>query len=168
MGMTAPLMNQVSILGEQGFTSVEAVSAIGLLGLFSAFGKFLFGFLCDRVNPRYATAISYALIAFCLVVMLHAHTSAHLLLYAVFMGLGQGGWAPNIAMLTAYYFGRKHYGVVLGAVHLIFITGEAVGPMIAGFAFDRTGSYRMILTLFALLCFISVPLIAFIKKPKST
>ena len=167
MSQTGALQNQVSILTEQEFTATSAVAAIGIVGLFSAVGKFLFGFLCDHIDPKYAAAIAYILIAFSLVTMIQARSMTFLWLYAVLMGLGQGGWAPNLAMLASNYFGLKHYGTVLGAIHLIFFTGEAVGPMMLGFAYDQTGSYRLILIVLVGLCLASVPLIAIIRKPQS-
>ena len=135
------------------------------IGLFSAVGKFLFGYLCDRIDPKYAAAIAYTLVAFSLITMIQIRSMVHLWLYALLMGLGQGGWAPNLAMLTGNYFGSKHYGAVLGAIHLIFFAGEAVGPMIMGFTYDQTGSYRLILVVFVWLCLASVPLISVIRKP---
>jgi len=166
MSLTAALQNQVSILTEQGFTATNAVVAIGIVGLGSATGKFIFGYLCDRINPKYAAAISYALTASSLIIMIQARSMAHLWLFAVIHGLGHGGWAPNLAMLAVSYFGLKHYGAVLGAMHLLYMTGLAIGPVIAGFAYDQTGSYRLVLIVFAVLCFVSVPLISLIRKPK--
>ena len=167
MSQTGALQNQVSILTEEGFTATSAVAAIGIVGLFSAVGKFLFGYLCDHIDPKYAAAIAYALIAFSLATMVQVRSMAHLWLYAVLMGLGQGGWAPNLAMLAGNYFGLKHYGAVLGAIHLIFFAGEAVGPMMIGFTYDQTGSYRLILIICVGLCLACVPLIAIIRKPQN-
>ena len=164
--LTAALQNQVSILTEQGFTATSAVAAIGIVGLGSAVGKLIFGYLCDRINPKYAAAISYALTASSLIIMIQARSMAHLWLFAVIHGLGHGGWAPNLAMLAASYFGLKQYGTVLGTIHLLYMTGLAIGPMVAGFAYDQTGSYHLVLTVFAILCFVSIPLIAVIRKPK--
>jgi len=82
------------------------------------------------------------------------------------VALGQGGWAPNLTMLAGNYFGLKHYGAVLGAIHLIFFAGEAVGPMMIGFAYDLTGSYHLILIVLVGLCLACVPLIAIVRKPK--
>ena len=165
-GLTAALQNQVSILTEQGFTATSAVAAIGVVGIGSAVGKLIFGYLCDRINPKYAAAISYALTASSLIIMIQARSMTHLWLFAVIHGLGHGGWAPNLAMLAVSYFGLKHYGAVLGAMHLLYMAGLAIGPMIAGFAYDQTGSYRLVLVVFAVLCFVSVPVIAVIRKPK--
>ena len=167
LSLTAAVQNQVSILTEQGFTATSAVAAIGIVGLGSAVGKFLFGFLCDRIDSKYAAAISYILTASSLIIMIQARSMAHLWLFAVLHGLGHGGWAPNLAMLAASYFGLKHYGAVLGAIHLLYMAGVAIGPMIAGFAYDQIGSYHLVLMVLAGLCFVSAPLIAAIRKPKA-
>ena len=166
MALTTPLQNQVSLLSEQGFATASAVAAISVIGLFSALGKFLFGYLCDHINPKYAAAISYTITAGALVTVMQTYSAAHLWLYAVLLGLAHGGWAPNLAMLVASYFGLKHYGTVLGTINLIFMGGGAVGPMIAGFIYDHSGSYHPVLWVFAGLCFVSIPLIATIRKPK--
>jgi MFS family permease len=165
MSMTGTIQNQVSILSGWGFTTTEAVTAIGVIGLCSGAGKFLFGFLCDRTDPKYAAGLSYTLVAVALIALIQAHSMTYVWLYAVLVGLGSGGWAPNLAMLAATYFGLRHYGTLLGAMHLAFLTGEAVGPVLAGFVYDQTGSYRLILVVFVGLCAVSVPLIATVKRP---
>jgi len=167
MNMTAAMQNLVSILNEQGFPTSDAVVALSLVGLFTAVGRFLFGYLCDHISPKYAIAVSYAVIAFSIVIMLQAHSATHLWIYGALMGLGNGGWVPNFAMLAVSYFGLRHYGAVLGAIHLIFLTGGAIGPMIAGFTYDYIGSYRPILLVMAVLCFVSIPVIALIRKPET-
>jgi len=164
MSMVGTLQNQVSILTEQEYAATSAVAAVGMVGLFSGLGKAIFGYLCDRIDPKYAAAIAYALIAFSIITIVQSRSMASLWLYAALMGLGQGGWAPNLSMLAVKYFGRKHYGTVLGAIHLIFISGEAVGPIIVGFTYDQTGSYRLVLTVLAGLCLAAIPIVAMIRK----
>jgi len=166
MSMTAAMQNQVSILTEQRFTTSEAVVALGGIGLFSAVGKLLFGYLCDRIDAKYASAIAYVLVACSLVAMIQATNMIQVWVYVALMGLGMGGWAPNLAMLAVNYFGLKHFGSVLGAFHMFFLGGEAFGPLIAAFVFDQTGSYQLILTIFMALCLVSIPVIVTIRKPK--
>jgi MFS family permease len=166
MSMAAALQNQISILNEQGFATRAGMTALGVIGLFSGVAKLLFGYLCDHIDPKFAAAISYAAIAFSIIVMIRAQSLAHLFFYGMLFGLGQGGWAPNLAMLVVNYFGFRDYGSVLGAVQLAFYAGMAVGPVIVGLTFDLTGSYRLTLFIVALLCFFSVPAIALIRNPR--
>jgi MFS family permease len=162
------LQNQVSIFVWKGFTSASAITAIGVIGLFSTMGKFMFGFLCDRIDPKYSSAIAYALLGGAMVMMASATSMPELWVYTVLIGLGQGGWAPNLAMLTLRYFGIKHFGTVLGFIYLIFYAGQSVGPVIMGAVFDKTGDYIPMILILAAMCIISIPLIVIIRRPKKT
>ena len=164
MGLTGGLQNQISILARQGFTVGDATFAVSIVGLSSAMGKFAFGYLCDRIDPKYTTAIAYAFTALSLTALTLARSMHHLWLYGIFLGLGMGGWAPNMAMLTGNYFGLKQYGAILGTIHLVFMSGEAIGPLVVGLAYDQAGTYHPILIILSVLCAASIPLIIIIRK----
>jgi len=168
MGLTGGLQNLVSILTKQGFTAGDAAFAVGIVGLSSAAGKFIFGYLCDRIDPKYTTAAAYAFTGLSLTVLTLAHSMYHLWLYGIILGLGMGGWAPNMATLAANYFGRKQYGSIQGTIHLIFMLGEAVGPAVVGRVYDQAGTYHPILITLSILCAAAIPLIIIIRKPGLT
>jgi MFS family permease len=165
MGLTGGLQNLVSILTKQGFTAGDAAFAVGIVGLSSAAGKFVFGYLCDRIDPKYTTAAAYAFTGLSLTVLTLAHSMHHLWLYGIILGLGMGGWAPNTAMLANRYFGMKQYGSILGTIHLVFMLGEAVGPALVGRVYDQAGTYHPILLTLSILCAAVIPLIIIIRKP---
>lgn len=164
MGLTGGLQNQASILTGQGFTAGHATLAISIIGLSSAASKFGFGYLCDRLDPKYTTAMAYAFTALSLIVLVQARSMHHLWLYGSCLGIAMGGWAPNMAALAGNYFGLKQYGAILGTIHLIFMLGEAIGPVVVGLAYDRTATYHPILIIISLLCAASIPLIIIIRK----
>jgi MFS family permease len=166
IGLTGSIQNLVSILTSQEFTAGQAAFVIGIIGLFSAAGKFAFGYLGDRIDPKYNTAIAYALTALSLIALAVARSIHHLWLYGVLVGLGMGGWAPNTAALTANYFGLKQYGLILGTIHLIFMSAEAAGPALVALAFERSNTYHSILIILSILCAVTIPLIISIKKPR--
>lgn len=168
IGLTGGLQNQVSILTKQGFTAGHAAFVVGIVGLSSAAGKFVFGYLGDRIDPKYTTAVAYALTASSLIALAQAQSMHHLWLYGILLGLGMGGWAPNMATLTANYFGLKQYGSILGTIHLVFMLGEAVGPAAVGLVYDQAGTYHPILITLSILCMASIPLIIIIRKPGLT
>jgi len=173
MGLTGGLQNLVSILtAKPEFTAGDAVSAtafaVGIVGLSSAAGKFGFGYLCDRIDPKYTTAIAYAFTASSLAVLTLARSMHHLWLYGIFLGLGMGGWAPNMAALTANYFGRKQYGSILGNIHLVFMLGEAIAPVVVGLVYDQAATYYPILLTLSVLCLASILPIIIIRKPDLT
>jgi MFS family permease len=161
----AALNNQVSIFVWKGFSSTSAIAAVGIIGLFSTGGKFLFGWLCDRIEPRYSAAIAYALMVISLIMMAQANTMPQLWLYAVLVGIAQGGWAPNLAMLTIRYFGIRHFGTILGTIYFLFFAGQSLGPVTVGAVFDRTGDYIPMIYIMAAMCLISIPLIIIMRYP---
>jgi MFS family permease len=169
IALTGGLQNLVSILSWRGFAPGDATSAaalaVGIVGISSAAGKFAFGYLCDRIDPKYTTAVAYALTASSLVALMLARSMEHLWLFGIFLGLGMGGWAPNMAMLAGKYFGMKQYGAILGNIHLVFMLGEAIGPLVVGLVYDHIATYQPILLIISILCAASIPLIVIIKKP---
>jgi MFS family permease len=166
IGLTGSIQNLVSIVTSQEFTAGQAAFVIGIIGLFSAAGKFTFGYLSDRIDPKYNTAIAYALTASSLIALALARSIHHLWLYGILVGLGMGGWAPNTAALTANYFGLKQYGSILGTIHLVFMAAEAAGPALVALAFERSATYNSILIILSILCAVAIPLIIIIKKPR--
>jgi len=168
IGLTGSIQNLVSILTSREFTAGQAAFVIGIIGLFSAAGKFAFGYLGDKIDPKYNTAIAYALTASSLIALALARSIHHLWLYGILVGLGMGGWAPNTAALTANYFGLKQYGLILGTIHLVFMAAEAAGPALVALAFERSATYNSILIILSILCAVAIPLIIIIKKPGFT
>jgi MFS family permease len=166
IGLTGSIQNLVSILTSQEFTAGQAAFIIGIIGLFSAAGKFAFGYLGDKIDPKYNTAIAYALTSLSLIALAMARSIHHLWLYGILVGLGMGGWAPNTAALTANYFGLKQYGSILGTIHLIFMGAEAAGPALVALIFERSGTYNSILIILSIICAAIIPLIIIIKKPR--
>jgi MFS family permease len=166
IGLTGSIQNLVSIVTSQEFTAGQAASVIGIIGLCSAAGKFAFGYLGDKIDPKYNTTIAYALTALSLIALALARSIHHLWLYGVLVGLGMGGWAPNTAALTANYFGLKQYGSILGTIHLIFMSAEAAGPALVALAFERGMTYSSILLILSIICAVAIPLIILIKKPR--
>jgi MFS family permease len=159
------LNNQVSIFVWKNFNSADAIAAVGIIGLFSTLGKFLFGYLCDRIDPKYSAAIAYAILGASLIMMAAATNLPGLWIYAVLVGLGQGGWAPNLAMLTVRYFGVRHFGTILGTIYFIFFIGQSLGPVVVGAAYDNTGDYIPMILIMAAMCIIAIPLIIIIRRP---
>jgi len=166
IGLTGSIQNLVSIVTSQEFTAGQAAFVIGIIGLFSAAGKFVFGYLSDKIDPKYNTAIAYALTGLSLITLALARSIHHLWLYGILVGLGMGGWAPNTAALIANYFGLKQYGSILGTIHLVFMSAEAAGPALVALAFERTATYHSILIILSILCAVAIPLIIITKKPR--
>ena len=88
-------------------------------------------------------------------------------IFAVVFGLGYGGGVTLIATITGEYFGLRSYGTIFGVMLLISGLGGALGPVLAGYVFDMTGSYVVacivaagaVLSAFVMVLFLRAPLI---------
>ena len=70
------------------------------------------------------------------------------LLAAASVGFGVGGLHLLVRLAWADYYGREHLGTIRGFSMSAQIGGQAVGPVLAGFMFDATGSYQIPLLVF--------------------
>ena len=60
---------------------------------------------------------------------------------AFLVGLGLGAEIDLIPYLASRYFGLRDFGKVYSSLFAAFALAGAVGPLIIGAGFDRTGSY---------------------------
>jgi MFS family permease len=127
-----------------------------LVGFFRSTGNVLFGFLSDRIGKELSFSIGagLAFIGMLFFILLKdASLPWRLCLYTVFVGLGHGSMDPLIGAKTADLFPGDSLGKIMGTFTLTYGTGAALGPYLAGFLFDRYGSYNLAFSLI-LVCII--------------
>jgi len=66
-----------------------------------------------------------------------------LYLFAIIFGFTQGGMGVSESPLVAKLFGLSSHGLIFGVAALGFTLGAAIGPLLAGYIFDVTGSYQL-------------------------
>ena len=162
------IQNQVPFLEDAGFPVAVSAGALGAVGMCSAFAKFGFGWLCDRIQAKYALAIGLALQTVSIIVLMNigAGTPSWMAwLYAITMGLGIGSWLPTMSMLVSGYFGLARYGAIFGAVTIPYSVGSAIGPLVAGRMYDASGSYDQVFILFLALFVVSIVTILVSRRP---
>ena len=165
---TSIILHQVNFLTDSGFNVVAASSAMGFVALGSAFGKFIFGWLCDHIPPKFVAAIAFSLIAIGVMVLLNVRPSSPVFmiwLYVVPLGLGMGGWLPTLSMITSRTFGLAYYGAIFGAFSMAMNLGVAFGPTIAGYMYDSMQAYLGVFILLLVLLVISVTSMVLVRSP---
>ena len=143
MTVMMTFVHQVAYAINIGIDKVQAAAAIGLIGIMGSGGKFFFGWLCDRVrDAKYSAALGFLLMAVGMFLLYRATNVITLYGFALFYGFGYGSLAPVTPYLISDRFGRQVLGVTYGSL-TFFSTGigGAVGPILGGFIFDKTGSY---------------------------
>lgn len=165
---TGALHAPVPFLEDIGFPTTTAAAALGTLGLGSAAGKVFFGWLCDRVSPKRASALGLGLQLGGVLVLLSIRADSPVVLiwaYALLLGFGIGSWLPTMSVLVSSNFGLAYYGSVFGVIAFLESTGTSLGPLFAGLVFDATGTYFYAFVTFAVLYAVAIPAILLMKRP---
>jgi MFS family permease len=154
-------------LSDLGFPIGTVASVTALTSGTLSVSMFLFGWLCDRIAPKYAATIGLAIVAFGIVLLLFIGPSSSLtslFFYAVVFGLGVGSWMPTMSMLTSRTFGMASYGSIFGMMSFFQCAGGAMGPLIAGYSFDVRHSYQWGFIVILLCVVAAIPLVLAVPK----
>jgi MFS family permease len=122
-------------LGVPAETAAFAQSALFAI---SIGGKFIAGFLSDRLGTAKVMVFCAGLMFAASLILLGLSASNGLLFLLPF-ALGYGGTFVLIQRLTSDLFGRLEAGKILGTITLIEVVGAAIGGRITGYLADQNG-----------------------------
>ena len=80
-------------------------------------------------------------------------------------GLFMGGFGVVHTLIVQEVFGMRHFGAIMGMVNAASVVSFGLGPLVAGFSFDATGSYAGALALVAGLFLAAVLVLALVPMP---
>lgn len=146
IGQVGTIQHLVNHLTDIGFPTAIAVTTVSIVGLGSTVGKLLFGYISDRVEPKYCAALSFLLTLTATIILITiSPTSLPVVVwaFALIYGLGIGGWAPLESVLTCSNFGLAYYGAIYGVVYLFHNISTGMGPIFFGYIFDVTNGYYL-------------------------
>ena len=146
-----------------GTTPANAANVLAIYGVVGIASVNIMGMAGDRFGTRLTSAISFALMAISFLWLLAARETWELYLFAVILGLSWGGMQVLFSPLVAEVFGLKAHGVILGAAAFGGSVGATLGPLLAGYMFDKTGSYSLVFIICAALSIIAVVLALLVK-----
>lgn len=154
VGLYAVMMHQVSHTVDVGFSKLTAAAAFGLLGFMGGVGKAGWGFLSDRIGREMALTLGLLSTSFGVIFLLLLKDPSQLWMlyvYTALFGLGYGAIAPVLAALTADLFQGRNLGSIYGFIVTAAGLGGALGPPLAGYMYDVTGTYQLAFTISLLL-----------------
>ena len=160
-------LHQVSHFINQGLDASLAALTAGAFAFCQVLGGVVWSALASRRAP---IRILLALSAFCVSGgALGVQASATLtwgLPAASILGVGVGGLHLLLRLAWAEYYGREHLGSITGITLPVQVGGQALGPVIAGFLYDFTGSYFWPFRIFATAVFIAGLLVLTATPPR--
>lgn len=162
----AVLVSQVPYFQDAGYdmqtasilVAVKTISAIG--------GKLVVGYLADKVDLR----LLFVCVASCNVLLMVLYIlQPHfwvLLACLTVLGIAVGGVFPVWTTLTAWLFGTRSYGAVMGLMQIVIQPCAVLGVRFIGDIYDYTGSYIPAFALFIVLVITAIVLVTMVKPPE--
>jgi MFS family permease len=160
------LAHGVVHLRDLGYSPAQAAFSIAVLSLAQLGGTLLAGALGDYIEPRLLMAVALLLIGTGILLALKASGPLGLYVYAVFLGVGAGGYSSPSMTLPANYFGVKSYASVMGLLATIATTLAAVATYSAGYIYDHFGSYSRFFIPVGGMCFVGFVILLFVRPPR--
>ena len=143
------LAHLVAYLIGRGYDPVLAAGVLGLVGLASLPGRFVFNVVSDRFGPQRLLGLCLLLQGLSVFFLLAAGPFLFLVAFIVVYGSAFGAVSPLRASVLADHFGRVAYGAISSVQGVPAGILAGAGPVVAGFLYDRLGDYRLAFTLTA-------------------
>ena len=136
-----PLVHGVAYLIGRGYDAVLAAGVLGAVGLASLPGRVLLNLLGDRVGPQPLLGLCLGAEAAGILLLLNGVSLGWLVAYVIVYGAAFGALSPLRAAVMAEHFGRRAYGAITAAQGVPVALCAGLGPVAAGWLYDRLGSY---------------------------
>ncbi len=133
------------ILISQGLTPTHAAAVLSIYGFSGTFGKLGSGWLLDRFHGRIIAPIILIVPALAALALLQPLTIPLALVAVSLVALASGAELQALTYLTTRYVGLRHLGKIYGTFTSIVAACIGIGPVLAGYIYDITGSYRLLL-----------------------
>lgn len=130
-----------SILAERGFDPSTYYRTLVVTALTALVGNFAGGAFASRGSLRRLLAMAMLLLASSLIALPHVSSQAHVMAYAVVMGLAGGFVMVVFFSFWGRAYGRANLGRIQGAAQILTVLASAVGPLLLAQCVAWTGSY---------------------------
>jgi len=150
-----------------GIQSTTAAGILSTIGGISIGARLIIGITIDRIGNKHSMIIGFILLISTLLWMQLVKELWMLYIFAVVYGFAHGGLLTITSPIVAEYFGVRSHGVLFGVVVFAGTIGGAIGPILAGYIFDVTGSYNLAFWACITTAAIGLVLILSLKQTKS-
>jgi sugar phosphate permease len=166
---TAIIVHQVPFLIENvGFSNGAAAASVTIMTAISIIGRLGLGGAADKYPKTIVMAITLACTAAGLALMATVYHPWQVIYALPLFGIGFGGAVPLRAVIQAEYFGLKAFGAIQGMVLTVTTVGAFIGPVMAGYLYDTSGSYRLAFLILAAAPLAAIPLVLSIRPAGSS
>lgn len=159
-------LHMIPYFTDRGLDAGIAALVVAVWSASGAVGSLFFGLMAERYNIRLVMSTSFILSATGFIFLLFVDSSLLGIIWGGYVGMVHGGTFTLQMVIFADYYGRDSLGSIRGAIQPIQLGANAMGPLAAALAYDLTGSYFAIFSLFILLSLFSGLFVFLAKPPK--
>ncbi len=130
-----------SILAERGFDPSTYYRTLVVTALTALVGNFGGGLLAERWSMQRLLVVAMVLLGGSVGALPLVSSQAHVMAYAVVMGVAGGFVMVIFFSFWGRAYGRAHLGRIQGAAQILTVFASAVGPLLLAQCVALTGSY---------------------------
>lgn len=158
---------QVPHLEQNGFTTTNAALIVAFYGAFQVGMRIVAGWIADTLGRRRVYALGFILqgIGMLLFVQLEPGRLWLIPFYYAAFGLGHAAWLVVQMTLIGDYFGTLRFATLRGLASMFQTPVTMIAPVLAGFIFDRTGTYDVIFSIYAGIAACGAIFVVLVRRP---
>nr|WP_218680751.1 MFS transporter [Rhodococcus qingshengii] len=138
----------IPMLIDTGVDPVRAALLASFVGVGTVVGRPILGWLIDRYYATHVAIPMFVAAALgCVLLLVGGASFAPLT--ALLIGIGFGAEIDLMSYLSSKYIHPLNFGALYSYIYSAFMIGSAIGPVVAGYLFDSTDSYRTALVIAA-------------------
>lgn len=137
----AAVAHLAPILGQRGLSPASGAGVASVVGMAVIGGRLAIGLALDCFHGGRVLAVVLAGFALGLLFLAYVDWTPIAYFSALLIGLAVGAEVDVIAYLVSRYFPAAVFGRLYGAVFAVFVLGSALGPLLLGWSYDRSGGY---------------------------
>jgi len=130
-----------SMIGEYGFSEIQAGRYWSWVGFFTMFSGILFGTLSDRIGRKGGLAVVFVIQTCAYLFCASGWGKAALLLSVVCYGITASAIPAIMAAAVGDYLGTARAAAGFSFITLFFAAGQTLGPAVAGIMAEDLGSF---------------------------
>jgi MFS family permease len=163
-GMIGMVTNLPSLAIDHGIAASEAALLISIFSGAGFFAKLAFAAIADHLSLRTLTMLGFAGFAAGMGCLTQSHVGYWVMaLGAGLIGLFGGLVVPLKSLLAARVFGQQVVGRAMGLMSTVTLAISIATPPAFGLAFDLTGSYTIVIAIFAALAVVAMLGVPYIR-----
>lgn len=125
-----------------GLSPSVSAALLSTIGGVSMLGRIAMGAANDRIGGKRSLFIGFMILTASLVWLQTADTGWMLFVFAIVYGFAHGSLFTVMSPTVAELFGTGSHGQLFGVILFFGALGGTLGPVMVGYLFDITGSYR--------------------------